>query len=276
MPINLDFVARRWADDGGRATERGDWGILPPALRKLAMPSIPDAPPPLMLGGKLRHHGIGGGSHHLAGEIGRFSIWLIGLNVDAIGEAGNQLAALGENLQVNSLEQNWNRFGSSFNHTTIFNNERQSTFTTGNFTGQSKTDGTKPLIIDLGRAAAYLHTIHPGGDRHLCSSGHAAFSAFHIESGTHFITRSITITQEGNLRLEPGSAIGADVKLALRGRMTIERIGSFDQILTTGLTLRHLPGKAPGAVLGVHGAAAHHVPFGSGYLNSGICRLVGR
>jgi len=50
MPINLDFVARRWADDGGRATERGDWGILPPALRKLAMPSIPDAPPPLMLG----------------------------------------------------------------------------------------------------------------------------------------------------------------------------------------------------------------------------------
>ncbi len=210
-----------------------------------------------------------------ASQIGRLLGRGEGLEIDAIGQARDQFAALGIQRQVHRLQEDGNRLGGGLQHAAVFDGQGQHTFAARHLLRQLEAGHAHTFVVDLCRPAEHFRPVNPRDDRDRRSDGHAAFGPRDVQRGGHVVARTVAVTQELDLRLQPGRPVRADVEMAFRRGITREREGGLDRVLAARLTVGHRPLKSQHTIFGSHPSRCHHVALGAADFHDGGSLLVG-
>ena len=163
--------------------------------------------------------------HQRPANIRRLPIRLPGFEVDAVGQARDEVAAFGVELDVHRLQQNRDGLAGGLDHAAVFDDQRQRAFAARDFLGQIEADRAVALGVNF--APAPLKTSAPSTRamtllsrpsgmppslRSVCSVAPDLFAG------------AVAVAQEDDLAAQARRAIGADVELAFGRRVAVPRI----------------------------------------------------
>jgi hypothetical protein len=228
-----------------------------------------EAAAPLVLGAQVGH-GLAALVDDDGGDVGRLVRGGEALEVDASGEARHQITALGEEGEIQRLQQDGDGLGRRLHHAAVLDGEGQRALAPGDALWQREADGAQALVADRAGDARHLALVDAGDGGHLRAGGEAALRALDLDGGGDLVARAVTVAQEDDLRLQARGAVGAHVELALGRGVTVPGIAGAQGVLAAGLAGGDLPGPAPHAVLGGGAARGHHLALGAAHLDGHV------
>jgi len=168
-----------------------------------------------------------------AGEVGRFFRRCEGFEIDAIEEAGDEVATLGIDGEIDGLQEDGNGFGGGFDDAAIFDEPGECAFAAGDERWEFELGGAVAVGINFRYLAMDFDAVNAGDGGDFCADGCAAFGAVDVKRGAGGVAGALAVAEEDGLRFEARGAVGADVEFALAGGIAEEGVGDFYGVFAT-------------------------------------------